>query len=143
MTSLKPRAKTLIDLWIASERLSTRIDHSLAAIHGLGYVDFMVLYQLSLSPDGCMRRIDLANAIGRTASGVTRLLRPLEKIGLVAKLSSEKDARVSLVTLTRSGEDRLNHARVTLNELGMRLTRGTGDSQIDSVADTLATLSDY
>jgi DNA-binding MarR family transcriptional regulator len=103
----------------------------------------MVLHQLSLSPDGCMRRIDLANAIGRTASGVTRLLRPLEKIGLVAKLSSEKDARVSLVTLTRSGEDRLNHARVTLNELGMRLTRGIGDSQIDSVADTLATLSDY
>lgn len=142
MNSLKSRAKALVDLWIASERLSTRIDHSLGAIHGLGFVEFMVLHQLSRSPDGCMRRVDLANAIGRTASGVTRLLRPLEKIGLVAKLSSDKDARVSLVTLTRAGEERLDHARATLNELGIRLTRGIGDSQLDSVADTLAILVD-
>jgi DNA-binding MarR family transcriptional regulator len=111
-------------------------------VHGLGYVEFMVLYQLSRSPDGCMRRVDLAKAIGRTASGVTRLLRPMEKIGLVAKLRSDRDARVSLVTLTRSGEERLNHARATLNELGARLTRGIGDSQLDALSETLTPLLD-
>ena len=142
MSSLKPRARALIDLWLVSERLSARLDHSLGAVHGLGYVEFMVLYQLHRAPDRKLRRIDLASAIGRTASGVTRLLRPMEKTGLVARDSSERDARVSLVKITASGEARLSEAQATMNDLGQRLTRGIGDSQLDSVATALATLRD-
>jgi DNA-binding MarR family transcriptional regulator len=142
MKPLNSRGKTLIDLWLASERLSARIDHTLGAIHGIGYIEFMVLYQLARSPDGRLRRVDLASAIGRTASGVTRLLRPMEKTGLVAKDSSERDARVSLVTLTDAGRQRLEDAVTTMNDLGQRLTQALGDSQLDSAAAALSILRD-
>ncbi|WOJ94044.1 MarR family transcriptional regulator [Congregibacter variabilis] len=142
MKTLNPRAKTLVDLWLASERISARIDHNLGAVHGVGYVEFMVLYQLARSPDLRMRRVDLATAIGRTASGVTRLLKPMEKIGLIARDSSDRDARVSLVTLTPSGRDRLEDTLSTMNELGQRLTQAVGDSQLDSAAAALAILRD-
>lgn len=140
MKNLKPRGKTLIDLWLASERLSARIDHSLGAAHGIGYVEFMVLYQLARSPDNRLRRVDLATAIGRTASGVTRLLRPMEKTGLVSNDNSERDARVRLVALTDAGLTRLDEALATMNDLGQRLTQALGDSQLDSAAAALAIL---
>ncbi|EED32878.1 transcriptional regulator, MarR family [gamma proteobacterium NOR5-3] len=142
MRTLNPRGKTLVDLWLASELLSARIDHTLGAVHGIGYVEFMVLYQLAHSPGLRMRRVDLATAIGRTASGVTRLLRPMEKTGLVARDSSDRDARVSLVTLTPAGRQRLEDALSTMNELGQRLTQSVGDSQLDSTAAALAILRD-
>lgn len=142
MNALKPRGRTLVDLWLASERLSSRIDHSLGAVHGLAFVEFMVLLQLAQSPDQRMRRVDLATSIGRTASGVTRLLKPMEKIGLIERDSSERDARVSLVKLTASGAERLKDALTTINELGVRYTSMLGDSQLDSFADALARLRD-
>lgn len=142
MTTLNARGRALIDLWLASERLSVRIDHNLGSVHGIGYIEFMVLYQLARSPDGRMRRVDLAAAIGRTASGVTRLLRPMEKVGFVARDSSERDARVSLVALTDAGRERLEQALVTMDELGQRLTQAIGDSQLDAAAAALTILRD-
>jgi len=142
MKNLNPRAKTLVDLWLASERISARIDHRLGAVHGIAYVEFMVLYHLARSPDLRMRRVDLATAIGRTASGVTRLLKPMEKTGFIARDSSDRDARVSLVTLTRAGSTRLDEALSTLNDLAQRLTQAVGDSQLDSAAAALVILRD-
>jgi DNA-binding MarR family transcriptional regulator len=142
MQALSPRGKTLVSLWLASERISARVDHSLGAVHGIGYVEFMVLYQLARSPDARMRRVDLAYAIGRTASGVTRLLRPMEKIGLVSRDNSDRDARVSLVALTDAGLERLDDALTTMNELGQRYTKAVGDAQLDSLAASLTLLQE-
>ena len=142
MKMLNARGTALVKLWLASERISSRVDHSLGAVHGIGYVEFMVLQQLAQSPAGQMRRVDLANAIGRTASGVTRLLKPMEKIGLVQRGSSERDARVSLVALSAAGREKLEDALLTVNDLAERLTRPVGDSQLDSAAGFLATLCD-
>lgn len=52
------------------------------SVHGLGFNDFVILHVLNSSVESKMRRIDLADKIGLTASGVTRLLNPLEKQGL-------------------------------------------------------------
>lgn len=57
-----------------------------------------------------MRRIDLADAIGLTASGITRLLLPMEKIGLVGREAHDGDARVSFVALAPGGENMLGEA---------------------------------
>ncbi len=59
------------------------------------------LYQAA---DEAMRRIDLAESVGLSASGVTRLLLPMQKIGLVQKEQNPRDARVSLVKLTETGK---------------------------------------
>lgn len=92
----------LINLNKMQSVIARRFD-SLGA-HGLGLNDFVILYLLSSSPQGKMRRIDLAEKTGLTASGVTRLLNPLEKIGLVAREANERDARVSYVVITANGK---------------------------------------
>ncbi len=72
---------------------------------GLGFGDLAVLYAISQSPEGRIRRVDLAEAVGLTASGVTRLLVPLEKIGVVKREANKYDARVSYVAMTKSGKE--------------------------------------
>lgn len=72
---------------------------------GLGFGDLFVLYAISQAPEGKIRRIDLADEVGLTASGVTRLLVPLEKIGVVKREANARDARVSYVSLTKAGKE--------------------------------------
>jgi DNA-binding MarR family transcriptional regulator len=74
---------------------------------GLGFSDMAVLYAIYSAPEGKIRRVDLADVVGLTASGVTRLLVPLEKIGVVKREVHERDARASYVTLTRAGKELL------------------------------------
>ncbi len=86
-------------------------------VHGLGFSDFMILYLLDKTPGQGMRRIDLAEKVGLTASGVTRLLNPLEKTGLVKRMANERDARVSYVVITTSGQKILEEAKVTAESI--------------------------
>ena len=51
-----------------------------------------------------MRRVDLAEQVGLSPSGITRLLNPMEKIGLIEKEENPRDARVSLVALSGAGK---------------------------------------
>ncbi len=81
--------------------LARRFDSSLG---GVGMSDFLILYHLSTAEGETMRRIDLAEKIGLTASGVTRLLAPMEKIGLIKRSTDKNDARVSYVTLAPGGK---------------------------------------
>lgn len=83
--------------------LTRRFD---AGLGGLGFSDFMILFHLSQAPDEKMRRIDLADKIGLTASGVTRLLAPMEKVGLIKRETNTHDARVSYVMLAPGGRRR-------------------------------------
>jgi len=101
MTRPTPAA-LLLDLAELQADLTRSLDHALSP-HGISFTEFSTLRQLYDAPRQCMRRVDLARSIGLSASGVTRLLIPMEKIGLVARQASERDARVSLVTLTRAG----------------------------------------
>ena len=93
------------------------------SIHGIGLSDYLVLHQLFIAPYQKMRRIDLAERVGLSPSGVTRLLNPMEKIGLIEKESNPRDARVSLVALSNAGKrvyeeatTSFQHASTTLFE---------------------------
>ena len=79
--------------------LTRRLD---SALGGLGLNEFVVLYELTQAKCS-LRRIDLAEKIGLTASGITRMLLPMEKIGLIKREANENDARSSLVVITTSG----------------------------------------
>jgi len=70
---------------------------------GIGFNDFMILYHLHLSSDGKMRRVDLADKLGVTTSGITRMVAPLEKLGIVKREESKHDGRVVYVTLAPGG----------------------------------------
>lgn len=85
------------------------IDRHLS-VHGISFSEFFVMYQLSLVSNRTVRRIDLAESVGMSASGITRLLNPMEKLKLVKKEQNPRDARVSFVKLSDVGFELLNDA---------------------------------
>lgn len=101
--NISPQLEFFLNLAKAKTVISRRFDNRLS-FFGLGFSDFMILYHLSTAPDEKMRRIDLAERIGLTQSCVTRLLLPMEKIGLVKREVSEHDGRVSFVALAPGGK---------------------------------------
>ncbi|AZB08674.1 MarR family transcriptional regulator [Chryseobacterium sp. G0162] len=108
---ISPELLFLMNLNKVQSIIARKFD-SLSA-HGLGFNDFVILYILSQSSESKMRRIDLAEKIGVTASGITRLLNPLEKVGLVTRETNERDARVSYVVISPNGKKIFEEAKIT------------------------------
>src|SRR4051794_26196249 len=71
--------------------------------HSLGFSDLALVRLLAAAPERRLRRSDLAHALGVTPSAVARQVAPLERIGIVARESNAKDARLALVVLTDTG----------------------------------------
>jgi len=94
------------------------------SLHGLSLTDFMILRILSQVPGNRLRRIDLAESTGLTASGITRIISPMEKMGLVVKEHNDRDARVSYVKLTAAGDRILKEATVTAEHIANKLLDG-------------------
>ena len=115
MSTINSSLKALMNLAKVQAVISRRFDQ--LNVHGIGFSDFMILYLLDQAADKRMRRVDLAEKIGITASGVTRMLLPMEKIGLVSRESNERDARVSYVVLTAAGQSLFEDAKKTANYL--------------------------
>ena len=78
--------------------------------HGLTLNGFEALLHLSRAEGGRMRRVDLAENLLLTASGVTRLLDGLEAQGLVERAACSSDRRVVYAVITADGSDRLRAA---------------------------------
>ena len=90
-----------------------QLNAQLIADHGLTMADYDVLLHLSWAPDRRLRRVDLADRILLTASGITRLLDGLERGGLVERGSCDSDRRVVYAVLTDSGLAKLREAAET------------------------------
>jgi DNA-binding MarR family transcriptional regulator len=119
-----------------------RFDAALSGAHGLSLNDFILLRALRSAPGGRLRRVDLAQRLGITASGATRLLAPLEKTGYVLRHANPDDARVAFASLTPAGEVLADHALETALEVGTDLitARYTAD-EIATLARLLARLA--
>tara|TARA_R100000005_G_scaffold89631_1_gene60329 strand:- start:34834 stop:35256 length:423 start_codon:yes stop_codon:yes gene_type:complete len=127
-------------LWLKSAVISKHLDNSLGAIHGIGLAEYMVLLNLMKAPNHALRRIDIAEALARTASGITRMLMPMEKIGLVSKETNERDARVSLVKITPAGEELFRNATVTLDAKSQSLLRNIDRESADKLLALLQSI---
>ncbi|MFF4379754.1 MarR family winged helix-turn-helix transcriptional regulator [Kitasatospora sp. NPDC001547] len=108
---------TALRLVRAQTAVVKRFDASLSGLHGVSLADFTMLLHLSQAPGARMRRVDLAEALGLTASGVTRGLAPLERIGLVAREAAARDARVAYAALTPTGRERLTEMLHTARQV--------------------------
>ena len=135
MANQHPIISRLIDLVKIQSLISRRFDF-LLSVHGLGFGDFIILHHLANSPDGKLRRVDLADLIGVTASGVTRMLAPMEKIGLVSRETNERDARVSFVVLAPGGRRIFKDAASTMNTIA-DLFSESDFKQLDKLAPIL------
>ena len=91
-------------------RLERRLDSNLGAIRGISLAEYRLLRALGDAPGAQASRVDLADAVGLTPSGVTRALRPMEKLGIVSTLKSKRDARLAIAALTPAGRELLSDA---------------------------------
>ena len=142
MSNLSDPAQAVIALWINSTVISRKIDLGLGAVHGIGFTEYIVLFHLMNAPNKTLRRTDLAEAIGRTASGVTRMLMPMEKIGLVRKESNPRDARVSQVKITAAGKKLFGFATTSLDEKSGSLLKRLERKEIKQLLELMNTLGE-
>ena len=118
-----------------------RFDSILGNLHGLSFGDYQLLYHLQRAPGGRLRRIDLAERLALTASGITRSLMPLEKIGLVARQADQRDARVGYAVLTAAGQQLLDHASATAHAVGRELLQDAPAEQLGALSAVLGRLA--
>jgi len=132
-----------LESWIAFLRSHSAITRELSVQlqreHGLTLNDYEVLLHLSHAEGGMMRRVDLAESILLTASGITRLLEGLERSGFVCKHACTSDARVSYAKLTDEGRQKLRDASVTHLRGIDDLARYSG-SELATLAELLSRL---
>jgi len=112
MSNISPSLKLFLNLTTVQALSAKRFDSKLSS-HGISLNEFLILFHLGEAPDEKMRRVDLAEKIGLTASGITRMLTPLEKLGMVKREANSRDARVSYVKLANAGKKILAEATAT------------------------------
>lgn len=110
------------------------------SVHGISFSEYCILHRLSRAPQQRLSRIELASAVGLSASGVTRLLLPLEKMQLVEKEQNARDARVSLVKLAASGQQIYQDAQQTFGFFANQFMSPLTSRQQDTLAELLARL---
>jgi DNA-binding MarR family transcriptional regulator len=112
------------DLNRAHAAIIRRFDAALGAVHGIGLNDLHLLQALDQAPDRRLRRTDLAQQLGVTASGVTWMLRPLTKRRLITSQASEEDGRVTFAVLTDAGRQMVADALPTARRIAAELLDG-------------------
>ncbi|HEY3922713.1 MAG TPA: MarR family winged helix-turn-helix transcriptional regulator [Gaiellaceae bacterium] len=137
--------KNSLEPWVSFLRAHAAITRELNAdlqnAHGLTLSDFEVLFHLCGAEDGMMRRVDLAQSVVLTASGITRLLEGLERAGFVEKASCPSDARVSYAKVTAAGRRKLADAtRTHLAGVDELFTGRFSEHELERLAELLSRL---
>ncbi len=104
-------------LLASSARVERRLDQELSNIKGVSFSEYQLLAALEASHESTATRVSLAQDVGLTPSGVTRALKPLEKIGLVKTTKDARDARRSLAKLTKAGAVLVEDATAAVNSV--------------------------
>jgi DNA-binding MarR family transcriptional regulator len=119
--------------------ISRRFDNSLG---GLSLSEFIILYHIQKSSEQKIRRVDLAEKMGLTASGVTRLLLPMEKTHLIKRQNSPGDARVSLVAVTAAGVEKLKEAIEQAESMLGDMLKKSDPKNIQQIKTTISEVLD-
>ncbi len=140
-TQTTPEVQVFAGLLRAHAATTRRFNTELVHEHGLTLSDYEVLLRLARAPDRRLRRIDLAQQVLLTPSGITRLLAGLERNGFVERVACESDARVSYAQLTPDGLGKLRAASKTHVEgirslFGEHFTAG----ELESLSELLGRL---
>lgn len=125
----------------AQATLVRRLDQVLGGYHGISFNDFMLLHYLNRAPGGRLRRVDLAERLALTASGVTRSLLPLEKIGLVERQQDPRDARVAYAALTDAGREMVGNAVTVAEQICKDLLRSCPPALFDDLSNALGLIA--
>ncbi|MFL5954466.1 MAG: MarR family winged helix-turn-helix transcriptional regulator [Gaiellaceae bacterium] len=141
-TSAPPQHLAAFVAYMRSHAAVTReLSAQLQREHGLTLNDYEVLLHLAHSEHGLMRRVDLAESVLLTASGITRLLDGLERSGFVCKETCSADARVSYAKLTEAGRSKLREASKThLRDIDELFLGRYSEEERETLAELLSRL---
>ncbi|MCF2493256.1 MULTISPECIES: MarR family winged helix-turn-helix transcriptional regulator [Dyadobacter] len=136
MSTITPSLKLFLNLTTVQALITKRFDAKLSS-HGISLNEFLILFHLGEAPEEKMRRVDLAEKIGLTASGITRMLSPLEKLGMVKREANSRDARVSYVKLANAGKRILTDATATSELLSEQILSTLRTKKLDDLSKML------
>lgn len=97
----------------SADTFRARLSGEFSSVHGLSVNEFLLLSHLENAPMHRLPRVELAKRMHISASTVTRMVAPMEKIGLVERLADVRDARLAFVVITDTGRERLTEAQAT------------------------------
>ena len=136
MSTIAQPLKLFLNLTTVQALITKRFDSKLSS-HGISLNEFLILFHLGEAPDEKMRRVDLAEKIGLTASGITRMLTPLEKLGMVKREANSRHARVSYVKLANAGKRVLTEATATAEGLADQILASVKTKKLDEISKML------
>ena len=140
MEPLSTSSQLLATLWTINNNISKKVDNKLG-LHGINFTEFLVMRNLFSQKEKQTRRADLAESIGLTASGITRMLAPMERIGLIKKEKNDRDARVSLVKITEAGERVLGESLISINEIAEDIFSALPTKAVENLLKEISNIS--
>jgi len=97
----------------AADEFRAKLSGAFAAVHGLSVTEFLLLLHLERAPANRLPRVELAKRMHVSASTVTRMVAPMEKLGMVGRQADARDARLTFVVLSEAGRRKLEEALAT------------------------------
>jgi DNA-binding MarR family transcriptional regulator len=105
--------KNTLRLLQSADQIKARLAGEFASVHGISVNEVFLLMHLEKAPLHRLARVELAKRMHLTASTITRMVAPMEKIGLVSRQADARDARLAFVVLTEAGLEKVEEARAT------------------------------
>ena len=139
---MTPQQTLALAFAAAWNRLERRLDSNLGAIRGISLAEYRLLRALADAPGAQASRVDLAHAVGLTPSGVTRALRPMEKLGVVSTVKSKRDGRLAIAALTSAGRELVDDASGVVDDM-MKAILDRSPKASARLAEMIETLDDF
>ncbi len=138
LSARDPRLETWRTFLVAHAQVRRQLERELQAEQSLGLGEYEVLLLLARADDRRLRMSDLADRLGLSRSGVTRLVDRLQADALVERASCDTDRRGSWATLTDAGRDRLRRAAPThLRGVGEHFLNRIPAGELEALQRTL------
>jgi len=103
--------------------------------------EFLLMLHLERAAAHRLSRVDLAKRMHVSASTITRMAAPMEKIGLVDRQVDDRDARLVFVVATQAGRAKLSEALSTFSKrAGYLFSDRWEDDEVDQFAAMLRRL---
>jgi DNA-binding MarR family transcriptional regulator len=133
--------QTFVRLLQGHAAATRELSADLVRDHGLTINDYEALLRLSRADGHYLKRVELAESLVLTPSGVTRLLDGLERAGYVEKGSCETDARITYAVLTDAGHEKLEEAsRSHIAQIRAFFGERFDDDELATLAELLGRL---
>ena len=126
----------------AADEFRAGLAGEFSAVHGISVNEFLLMLHVERTEAHRLARSELAKRMHVSASTVTRMVAPMEKIGLVVREADERDARLGFVAMTKAGREKLTEALATFTKrAGYLLDDRLAPDEVERLTATLRRLA--